>query len=156
MRWPSLKPGFLFWVFSCKQSSETKSRMEGWWGWGSSRDQPEKPTKNLSGNIKQHSGAFLLTELFERANQIVACPITPVASLALVRMLIGDNWSHLEARTSIYGQHPLHSNPADVCKSPRIPPYFTRWISHRLYPVGHKTTLIQNQLVTKYGIPLRT
>ena len=33
-----------------------------------------------SGNVGLDSGAFLLTtELFERANQIVACPITGVA-----------------------------------------------------------------------------
>ena len=45
-----------------------------------SRDQPETPTENPSGNVRQHSGAFLLTaELFERANQIVACPITRAA-----------------------------------------------------------------------------
>ena len=36
--------------------------------------------ENSSGNVRQHSGAFLLTtELFEHANQIVACPITLVA-----------------------------------------------------------------------------
>ena len=35
---------------------------------------------NPSGNTRQDSGAFLLTtELFERANQIVACPITGAA-----------------------------------------------------------------------------
>ena len=33
-----------------------------------------------SGNVGLDSGAFLLTtELFERANQIVACPITGAA-----------------------------------------------------------------------------
>ena len=53
-----------------------------------SRDQPEKPTENPSGKVRLNSGAFLLTmELFEHANQIVACLITPV----LVLMLIGDN-----------------------------------------------------------------
>ena len=50
-------------------------------------------------------GAFLiLTELFERANQIIACAVTR-QPLVLVWMLIGDNWRHLEARTSIYGQY---------------------------------------------------
>ena len=50
-----------------------------------SRDQPEKPMENLSGNVRQHSGAFLLiTELFERANQIVACPITRGPTIAYV------------------------------------------------------------------------
>ena len=35
--------------------------------------------ENPSGNVGLDSGAFLLTtELFERANQIVACPITRV------------------------------------------------------------------------------
>ena len=48
-------------------------------------------------------------------------------------MLIGDNWSHLEARTSIYGQRRPHSNPADVCKSPRILPYVTRRIFRRFF-----------------------
>ena len=39
-----------------------------------------KPTENPSGKIRLDSWAFLLTmELFERANQIVACPITPAA-----------------------------------------------------------------------------
>ena len=36
--------------------------------------------ENLSGNVGLGSGAFLLTtELFERANQIVAYQITPAA-----------------------------------------------------------------------------
>ena len=36
--------------------------------------------ENPSGNIRLDSGAFLLmTELFECANQIVACPITPAS-----------------------------------------------------------------------------
>ena len=36
--------------------------------------------ENSSGNVRQDSGAFLLTtELFERANQIVACPIIRAA-----------------------------------------------------------------------------
>ena len=47
--------------------------------------------ENPSGNVGLDSGAFLLTtELFERSNQIVACPITG-AALVLVWMLIGDN-----------------------------------------------------------------
>ena len=38
------------------------------------------PTENPSGNVRQDSGAFLLTtELFERVNQIVARPITRAA-----------------------------------------------------------------------------
>ena len=43
-------------------------------------DQPDIPTESPSGNVGIDSGAFLLTtELFERANQIVACPITGAA-----------------------------------------------------------------------------
>ena len=34
-------------------------------------------------------------------------------------MLIGDNWSHVEAITSIYGQRRLRSNPADVMQKPK-------------------------------------
>ena len=44
------------------------------------RDQLEKPTENPSGNVRLDFGAFLISmELFECANQIVACPITLVA-----------------------------------------------------------------------------
>ena len=64
----------------------------------------------------------------------------PTCALALVWMLIGDNWSHLETRTSIDGQRWPHSNSADVCKSPRILPYVTRRIFRRLFPAGHETT----------------
>ena len=43
-------------------------------------DQLDIPTESLSGNVGLNSGDILLTtELFERANQIVACPITGVA-----------------------------------------------------------------------------
>ena len=35
----------------------------------------------------------------------------PTSALALVGMLIGDNWSHVEVRTSIYGKCWPHSNP---------------------------------------------
>ena len=45
----------------------------------------------------------------------------------LVRMLIGDNWSHVEATTFIYGQCRPHSNPADVLKSPRKARNVTRF-----------------------------
>ena len=42
--------------------------------------EPEKPTENPSGKVRLDSWAFLIsTELFEPANQIVACPITPAA-----------------------------------------------------------------------------
>ena len=34
-------------------------------------------------------------------------------------MLIGDNWSHVEVWTSIYGQHRPHSNPGDMWKPPK-------------------------------------
>ena len=37
----------------------------------------------------------------------------------LVWILIGDKWSHVEALTSLYGKCRPHSNPANVCKSPR-------------------------------------
>ena len=50
--------------------------------------------ENPSGNARLDFGAFLIvTELFERANQIVACPISwaPTGALALVWMLIGNN-----------------------------------------------------------------
>ena len=49
--------------------------------------------ENPTGNVGLNCGAFLLTtELFECANQIVACPIRqPTGVLALVWMLIGDN-----------------------------------------------------------------
>ena len=41
-----------------------------------SRDQPDIPTESPSGNVGLDPGAFLLTTvLFERANQIAACPI---------------------------------------------------------------------------------
>ena len=44
-------------------------------------DQPDVPTESSSGNIGLDSGAFLLTtKLFERTNQIVACPVTWVAN----------------------------------------------------------------------------
>ena len=57
-----------------------------------SHDQPEKPTENPSGNVRQDSGAFLLTtELFECANQIVACPITWAAHL-LTSACVDANW----------------------------------------------------------------
>ena len=55
----------------------------------------------------------------ERANQVIACPIT-LAALWRPSVCADANWSHLEARTSIYGQRRPHSNPADVCKSSRI------------------------------------
>ena len=63
------------------------------WRMVTCRVQPEKPSENPFGNVRQDSGAFLLTtELFEHANQIVVCPITwPTCALALVWMLIGDN-----------------------------------------------------------------
>ena len=112
-----------------------------------------------SGEIRLDSWAFLIsTELFEHSNQVVAGPflqrptcaplaphLRPTCALALVWMLIGDNWSHLEAKTSIYGQRRPHSNPADVCKSPRIQPYFTRRIFHRLYPAGHETSSMSHR-----------
>ena len=48
--------------------------------WEESRDQPEKPTENPSGNVRLDSRAFLiLTELFECANQIVPSQITRAA-----------------------------------------------------------------------------
>ena len=36
----------------------------------------------------------------------------------LVWMLIGDNWSHVEAITSIYGRRRSCWNPGDICKVP--------------------------------------
>ena len=44
---------------------------------------------------------------------------------------------HSYCLPSIYGQRQPHSNPADVCKSPRK--YLTRRIFRGLYPAGHKT-----------------
>ena len=45
-----------------------------------SRDHPDIHTESPSGNVGLDSGGFLITtELFERANQIVACPITGTA-----------------------------------------------------------------------------
>ena len=52
------------------------------------------PSLVTSRNVRQDSGAFLLTtELFERANQIVACPITRAAHwhTSACGMLIGDD-----------------------------------------------------------------
>ena len=55
-----------------------------------SRDQPEVPMENPSGKVRLDSWPFLISrELFERASQVVACPIT--SALVLVWMLIGDN-----------------------------------------------------------------
>ena len=54
----------------------------------------EKSKENPSGNVRLDFEAFLLmTQLFERANQIVVCLITGAAhcALALVWILIGDN-----------------------------------------------------------------
>ena len=56
----------------------------------------------------------------------------PTGALALVWMLL--------VRMSIYGQCRLHSNPADVYKSPRKVRNVTRQIFRRLFPAGHETT----------------
>ena len=48
--------------------------------------------ENPSGNVRQDSGAFLLTtELFESANQIVACPI-PLATHWRTIACVDANW----------------------------------------------------------------
>ena len=64
----------------------------------------------------------------------------PTGTLAFVGMLIGDNWSHAEVRTSIYGQCRPRSNHADACKDPRKARNVTRLLFRRLFPFGHETS----------------
>ena len=53
---------------------------------------------------------------------------------------------------SIYGQRWPHSNPADVCKSPRKTHNITRQIFCRLVPAGHETTVCCEWLLLTRGI----
>ena len=99
-----------------------------------SRWPAEKHAENLSGKIRLDSWAFLLTtKLFERANQIVACRITPGRG----GMLIGDNWSHLEVRT---WSVPTAFKPCWCVQKPKKCALSYQTDFRRLFLAGHKTS----------------